>query len=169
MTERQPIDFDNYVQSTRTGPCFLCGIAAHNPEYPHHIIYKNEQAIVFLNNYPMLRGYALVAPREHREQVTSAFTLEEYLDLQALIYQVAEAVREEVPTERVYIFSIGSQQANSHAHWHIAPLPPGVPYEEQQFQAVMLENGVLDIPEEELAELASRISRRIRALRGEVS
>ncbi len=109
----------------------------------------------------MLRGYVLVAPREHLEQVTSDFTLEEYLDLQQLIYQVAEAVRQEVPTERVYIFSFGSQQANSHVHWHIAPLPPGVPYEQQQFQAVLLENGVLDILEEELAGMASRIGRRI--------
>lgn len=162
MTPRQSIDFDAYVQSTRTGPCFLCEIAAHNPECPHHVVFENEQAIVFLNNYPMLRGYVLVAPRDHREQVTSDFTLEEYHNLQTLIYQVAEAVRQEVPTERVYIFSFGSQAANSHAHWHIAPLPPGVPYEQQQFQAVMLENGVLDIPEEELAELAKRIGRRLR-------
>ena len=110
----------------------------------------------------MLRGYVLVAPREHREGVTSDFTVDEYLDLQRLIYQVAEAVRKEVPTERIYIFSFGSQQGNSHAHWHIAPLPPGVPYEEQQFQAVMLEHGILDIPEEELAELAKRIGRRLR-------
>jgi ATP adenylyltransferase len=163
VTERQTVNIDAYVQSTQTGPCFLCEIAAHNPEYPqHHYVFENGQAIVFLNKYPMLRGYVLVAPREHREGVTSDFTVDEYLDLQLLIYQVAEAVRKEVPTERIYIFSFGSQQGNSHAHWHIAPLPPGVPYEEQQFQAVMLEHGILDIPEEELAELAKRIGRRLR-------
>ena len=169
MTQRQPIDFDGYVQRTRTGPCFLCEIAAHNPEYPQHFVFENEQAVVFLNKYPMLRGYVMVAPRDHREQVTSDFTLDEYLDLQRLIYQDSEAVGQEVPTERMYIFSFGSQQANSHVHWHIAPLPPGVPYEEQQFQAVSLENGVLDIPEDELADLASRIGGQIRVLRVEVS
>lgn len=169
MTQRQPIDFDGYVQRTRNGPCFICEIAAGNPAHPHHVVFENEQAIVFLNKYPMLRGYTLVALREHREQVTSDFTLDEYLDLQRLIYQDSEAVGQEVPTERMYIFSFGSQQANSHVHWHIAPLPPGVPYEQQQFQAVLLKNGVLDISEEELVELADRIGRQIRALRVEVS
>ena len=28
-------------------------------------------------------------------------------------------------------------RANAHVHWHVAPLPPGVPYEQQQFRAVM--------------------------------
>jgi hypothetical protein len=42
------------------------------------------------------------------------------------------------------------------------PLPPGTPYEEQQF-AVMLETaGVLDIPRDEKADLAARIGRRMR-------
>ena len=44
--------------------------------------------------------------------------------------------------------SLGSHQGNAHVHWHVAPLPPGVPYEEQQFAALMHEvNGYLDIPE----------------------
>ena len=35
-------------------------------------------------------GYTLVAPKEHREQVTGDFTMEEYLDLQQLLYRVTE-------------------------------------------------------------------------------
>jgi ATP adenylyltransferase len=160
---RKQIDIDRYIRSTQTKPCFICGIVAQSPGNSHHIVYQDEQAIVFLNKYPMLYGYVLIAPREHREQVTGDFTVDEYLDLQRLIHKVAEAVRQEVPTERVYIFSFGSQQGNSHGHWHIAPLPPGVPYEQQQFQAVMLENGILDLPDDELANLATRIGRRITA------
>jgi diadenosine tetraphosphate (Ap4A) HIT family hydrolase len=48
---------------------------------------------------------------------------------------VAEAVRQEVGAERVYLLSFGSNQGHSHVHWHVAPLPSGVPYREQQ-QAV---------------------------------
>jgi hypothetical protein len=44
------------------------------------------------------------------------------------------AVRRTVEAERVYILSLGSQQGNRHVHWHIAPLPYGVPFKEQQLE-----------------------------------
>ncbi len=113
--------------------------------------------IVFLNKYPTLYGYAVVAPRDHREHVTTDFSEEEYLSIQRLIYTVSEAIKKVVPTERVYILSLGSQQGNRHVHWHVAPLPPGVPYEGQQYAALMAEHGVLDVPHAEMTKLAARI------------
>ena len=98
-----------------------------------------------------------MAPREHREQVTGDFTVDEYLELQRLVHRVGEAVRRAVPTERLYVLSLGSQSGNRHVHWHVAPLPPGVPYEEQQLEALRLERGELDLSEERLAELAASI------------
>ena len=158
MTSKtKPFDMDAYVTRITTGPCFICQIVADNLAYPHHIIYQDEQAIVFLNAYPPLAGYTLVAPRQHREQVTGDFTQAEYLQLQAVIYRVTEAVRRVVPAERVYILSLGSQQGNSHVHWHIAPLPPGVPFHQQQLAALQVENGILDLSEAEMSALAARI------------
>jgi hypothetical protein len=52
-------------------------------------------------------------------------------------------------------------QGNAHVHWHVAPLPPGVPYEQQQFEALRAENGVLDIPEHERAAFAARVRARL--------
>jgi diadenosine tetraphosphate (Ap4A) HIT family hydrolase len=131
------------------------------PDYRHHIIYEDETAVVFLNKYPILYDYTLVAPRRHCEHVTGDFTREEYLSLQDLIYRVSEALFQVVPTERLYILSLGSQQGNCHVHWHIAPLPPGVPLEEQQFEALRLAKGILNLSEEEMASLATRIGQRI--------
>lgn len=68
--------------------------------------------------------------------MTGDFTAEEYVRLQRVVYRVGEAIRRIVPTERLYILSLGSQVGNSHAHWHLAPLPPGVPFEEQQLAAI---------------------------------
>jgi hypothetical protein len=62
-----------------------------------------------------------------------------------------------VPTERLYVLSLGSQQGNSHVHWHLAPLPPGVPYEHQQYYAVMAEHGILDVLPDQQEQLAARI------------
>jgi hypothetical protein len=62
-----------------------------------------------------------------------------------------------VPTERMYLLSLDSQQGNAHLHWHIAPLPPGVPCELQQYYALMTENGVLDVDDSTPAALARAI------------
>jgi diadenosine tetraphosphate (Ap4A) HIT family hydrolase len=157
MTRTKPFDEEAYVRRITTGPCFICEIIAGNPDYRHHVIYEDEQAIVFLNKYPSLYGYVLVAPREHREQVTGDFSLDEYLALQALIYRVGEAVRRVVAAERVYLLSLGSRQGNSHVHWHVAPLPPGIPFHRQQLAALDIRDGYLDLSDEEMAELASQI------------
>lgn len=157
MTKTKSFDMDAYVERITKGHCFICEILAGNPDFPHHVIYEDEQAIVFLNKYPILRGYTLVAPRQHREQVTGDFTQAEYLQLQALLYHVAEAVRRVVPTERVYLLSLGSQQGNSHVHWHIAPLPLGVPFLEQQLEALRVEDRILDLSHEEMSSLAAQI------------
>jgi diadenosine tetraphosphate (Ap4A) HIT family hydrolase len=75
----------------------------------------------------------------------------------------SEAVRREVNAERVYLLSLGSNQGNSHVHWHIAPLPAGVPYREQQLG--IYRKGILKLPEEEMASLAARIRQRMERLK----
>jgi diadenosine tetraphosphate (Ap4A) HIT family hydrolase/GNAT superfamily N-acetyltransferase len=158
---RTPLDIAAYTGRIRAGPCFICRIVAGDPEYRHPVVYEDETAVVFLNRYPTLFGYTLVCPREHREQVTGDFSPEEYLALQGVVYRVGEALRELLPVERLYVLSLGSQQGNRHVHWHVAPLPPGVPFEEQQFAALDLGRGVLTIPEAETEAFAARLRARL--------
>jgi diadenosine tetraphosphate (Ap4A) HIT family hydrolase len=136
-------------------------MVAGNPAYAHEIVYEDDAAIVFLNKYPPLYGYVLVAPREHREQVTGDFTPAEYLALQQVIYRVAEAVQRVVKPERVYILSLGSQQGNKHVHWHIAPLPPGVPFEQQQLEALRMKDGILQLSAEDMCALAAQLRKAL--------
>ena len=157
MPQRQSFDFQTYLRGIQTGPCFICEMVAGNPAYAHEIVYEDESAIAFLNRYPPLYGYVLVAPRAHREQVTGDFSFEEYLALQRVIYRVAEAVRHVVNPERVYILSLGSQQGNKHVHWHIAPLPFGVPFEQQQLEALHMKDGFLQLSIEEMSALAIQL------------
>lgn len=160
MFERQPVppaEFEAYLHRSQHGPCFICEMITGNSEFRNHIVYEDDRAIVFLNKYPTLYGYTLIAPRQHREQVTGDFTVDEYLALQRLVYRVTEAVRRVVPTERIYILTLGSQQGNRHVHWHIAPLPPGVPYREQQLEALSFQRGILNLPDQEMTALARQI------------
>lgn len=165
--EHQPFDTEQYFAEIQaraeTKRCFICELVAG--ENPHEVIYENEQAIVFFNKYPTQVGYVLVAPRQHLEEVTGDFTLPDYLELQTLIYQVAEALRAELQPERVYLCSLGSQQANSHVHWHVVPLPYDVPFEDQQSKAMSFDSGVLDIPPNELRALGQQLQQRILAMR----
>lgn len=156
MPVKSAVDVEAYVARTR-GPCFVCRLLAGDPDYAHHVFYEDAEAIGFLSKYPMLRGYALVCPKAHREQVSGDFTRDEYLRLQTVVYEVAEALRRALPVERVYVLSLGSQQGNRHVHWHVAPLPPGVPYEDQQFAALDLARGVLPLSDEEMADLAGAL------------
>lgn len=156
MHKRKQLDLDAYVHQIQTQPCFICEMAAGRLN-GNQVIFQDEQCIAFLNKYPVLYGYALVAPIAHKEQVTGDFTLHEYQALQESVYRVAEAVRKAFQPERVYILSLGSQQGNRHVHWHIAPLPAGVPFEAQQLEALRAENGILDLSDDEMAANARRI------------
>ena len=157
MYSTTPFDDEAYLQRILHGPCFICQLVAGDPDYAHHIIFEDDQAIVFLNKYPTLYGYTRVAPQEHSEHVTADFSPAEFATLLQLIYRVGEAVRGTVPTERLYLLSLGSQQGNSHVHWHVAPLPPGVPFSQQQFEAFSTEEGILDLSDDEMATLAQKV------------
>lgn len=162
--ERHRPDLDAYERRVRQGPCFICKLVSGDPAYvyDHPVVYEDDRTLAFLSRWPTRYGYTLVCPKEHREQVTGDFTPGEYLDLQRVVHRIAEAVREEVGAERMYILSLGSNEGNAHVHWHVAPLPPGVPYGEQQFYALMQETaGALRIPGGEKVALAARIGRRL--------
>jgi len=157
--ERYHLNMDAYNKRAQTGPCFICEIVGKNPQYPTHIIFEDDKLIAFLDKYPRTYCWILVAPKEHREQVISDFIMEEYIYIQTMIYRIAKAVQEELSAERIYILSFGSNQGNSHVLWHIAPLPPGVPYQEQQ--TGIFKAGILKILEEEQSSFAALIRSKI--------
>jgi diadenosine tetraphosphate (Ap4A) HIT family hydrolase len=171
MADGQPtrtqFDLEEYIRRVREGPCFVCAVAAGHPDYLHHWVYEDEDTIAFLSRYPTLPGYCLVAPKRHVESWVHDLEESEFLRLQSLVHRVARAVAATVPTERMYLLSLGSQQGNAHLHWHVAALLPGVPYHQQQFQALMTENGVLDVDDATQAALAQRVRGHLQSVMSE--
>src|SRR5919106_4668271 len=161
MRRIPPPALDEYVAETSRA-CFVCEIASGR-DTRHVLVYEDDLAIAFLNRFPTLYGYVIVAPREHREHVTGDFSEDEYAALQRVVHRVGEAVRRAVPTERLYVLSLGSQQGNRHVHWHVAPLPPGVAIERQQLVALSWADGVLELSHAEQRELAERIRAELHA------
>lgn len=123
------------------------------------MLYEDEHALAFLNRFPVLAGYAIVAPREHREHAVWDFSPHEYAELQRVVHRVGRALHRVIEVERLYVLSLGSKQGNQHVHWHLAPLPPGVPYDEQQLAALDWKAGtaVIAATESEQAKLAATI------------
>ena len=156
---RRPFDLDAYLKQVTSGQeCFICNLVRGDGD-SHAVIYRDDDHVAFLNRFPTLLGYTLVAPVRHCEQVIDDFDLDAYLKLQSLIHRLGRALSATVPTERLYVLSLGSQEGNSHVHWHLAPLPPDVCYSDQQLNALMAERtGYLDIPRDEQSALAERIA-----------
>lgn len=163
MESRKPFDLKAYVSDIGTRPCFICELVKGNPAAFHHIISRDEETIIFLSKYPTLPGYCLVCPTEHLEDLAEDLSLEAYLTLQGKVHRLSRALKYVFDAERIYVLSLGSQQGNRHLHFHVAPLPRGVPYEQQQFHALMAENGVLDISSDDMAALAATIGDAYRA------
>lgn len=116
---------------------------AGDPDLAHDVVYEDAWHIAFLDAYPTVPGKVLVAPKTHVEHVVRDMDEGAFLGLMAVVRRVALAVEAAVPSERTYLLSLGSQQGNAHLHWHIAPLPPGTPYAEQQLGALDVTRGVL--------------------------
>jgi diadenosine tetraphosphate (Ap4A) HIT family hydrolase len=120
LAPKRPFDFSTYLARVQDGPCFVCAILEGNPDYPAIMVYEDNETVAFLARYPTLLGYCIVAPRRHVEHVIGDLEVDEYLRLQTVVHRVARAISAAVPTERIYLLSLGSQQGNAHVHWHIA-------------------------------------------------
>jgi len=151
------MDIPAYTERARGGPCFVCAFLAGDPNYRHDLVFDDGDHVAFLDRYPTMLGRTIVAPRSHVEHLVRDLDRDAYLRLQDVVYRVARAVEATVATERVYVLSLGSHQGNSHVHWVVAPLPPGTPYERQQYHALMAENGVMAMSQEQASTLAAQI------------
>jgi diadenosine tetraphosphate (Ap4A) HIT family hydrolase len=154
--DRVPWDVPAYLARARA-TCFVCEMLAGTPGYDHEVVHRDAESVAFLARYPVVRGHLLVAPTAHREHIVADIGEEEHARLQRVVHRIGRALTAVVVTERLYVLSLGSQQANRHIHWHLVPQPPGLPYEEQQTALFEPDRGWLDLPPEETAQIAAAV------------
>jgi hypothetical protein len=89
----------------------VCAYLTGHSEYKHEHILIDDDVVAFLSRYPTLLGYTIVAPRAHIVDVTGdRKLLRRVVDV---VHDVAEALKSTLPTERVYLMSLGSHQGNA--------------------------------------------------------
>lgn len=155
------IDFSstNYHTEIKSNECFICRVVQNDSGLPPHtMVAETDEFIAFLDRFPAFRGHTLVCPKAHIENIFTNLSMQQYLDLQAFIYHLGQAIARVTSPERIYVCSFGSVQMVSHLHFHIVPLPAGVPVDGQQTVAMVRAlTGVLSMTEEEQERLASEI------------
>ena len=141
------------------GPCFVCRLVRGDPAQPELVVHRDRLAVTFLARPGVVPGHTLVAPVRHVEEVVGDLPVEEYLALQRRVHAVGTALTADLAPERLYVLSLGSRQGNAHVHWDVVPLPPGVPYADQQLGLFDLAR--LGVPAGDPAPLAADLRERL--------
>ncbi|MGN2638684.1 HIT family protein [Nocardia takedensis] len=135
------VDVDAYIAGVQAenaaGQCFICELAEEQTvREGESVAYRDEHWVVFFPPQPRLYGYCLLASLRDATDAVSDFTEDDYLALQLRVHRLGRVLAEITPTECLNVFSFGSMQGVAHVHWHLAPLPPRIPFREQRLAAV---------------------------------
>jgi hypothetical protein len=116
-------------------------------EIPSYKVAEDEKHFAFLDINPVHPGHVLVIPKK---EVDYIFDLsdDEYSALLLFAKKVAGAVKRAIPCRKVGVTVIGLDVP--HAHIHLVPMDKG---DDMNFCAPKL-----TLPEEEMKEIASKIS-----------
>jgi ATP adenylyltransferase len=147
-----------YIETAREelsedGGCVFCAVPDREPE---RVLARGEPAYVVLNKFPYNPGHLLIVPLRHAGDIED-LTVEENVELQALMQRSIRALREE---SEPHGFNIGMNLGSiagagipDHLHWHVVPRWGG----DTNFMPVVGEVRVLP---ELLADTARRLAPR---------
>lgn len=142
------INFDiSTIKAVNKENCFIC----QNKISPENIIYENKNFIAFLDSYPPTKGYTLLAPKKHYEDITE-FSEKEFFELQKLLYKLSKAIKKAFGTVRIYLLNTG--ELVHHFHFHIIPI-----YKEMHinFVDILLKKTILELTKEDKKKIVSKI------------
>lgn len=147
-----------YIAGTRSDSCFLCAAAGGQDE-DHHVLARNERALVMLNKYPYNSGHVIVAPRRHVASLES-LDGDETVSVIDLVRLSVGALREALDAHG---FNVGANLGEAagagvpdHLHFHVVPRWAG----DTNFMPVVASSKVIP---ESLAETYARLREVFRA------
>ncbi len=119
-------------------------------EIPSYKVAEDGEFFAFLDIRPQAKGHTLVIPKE---EIDYLFDLspDRLSRIMVFAQNVARAIREVVPCERIGVAVIGLEVP--HAHIHLVPL--------NSMSDINFAKGPVSIPAEEMQALASAIAARI--------
>ena len=131
--------------------CFICKHEINNED----IIFENDKFIAFLDLYPPTKGYTILAPKKHIEDITE-LSEQEYIEFQKILFRISQAIKKAFNPKRICLLNSGGLL--SHWHFHIIPM-----YKEvyNNFIDVILKKSILELSKEERRKIASEIKKEL--------
>lgn len=117
----------NYIATAGSSPkpeCFLCHYRDSTNDAENYVVNRSEHSLIVLNRFPYNNGHLLIAPRDHKAELTDLSDAE-LLDLQQQIRRMVQLLRLVMGAEG---FNVGLNLGRvagaglpGHLHWHIVP------------------------------------------------
>ncbi len=117
----------SYISTAADSPkpaCFLCHYRDETHDAENYVVDRSEHSLIVLNRFPYNNGHLLIAPREHKAELTD-LSDSELLDLQRQIRRMVQLLRLVMGAEG---FNVGLNLGRvagaglpGHLHWHIVP------------------------------------------------
>ncbi|MFH5803098.1 HIT family protein [Alienimonas sp. DA493] len=109
--------------------CFLCDAAANPSEDAERLVVaRRGPAVAVLNRFPYNNGHLLVAPLEHRGDLTE-LSPEQSAACQSLLADAVVAMRETLNAQGfnvgLNLGAVAGAGLPGHLHWHLVPRWPG--------------------------------------------
>ncbi|MBR6042700.1 MAG: HIT family protein [Paludibacteraceae bacterium] len=118
-----------------------------NGEIPSYKIAEDENYYAFLDINPLKKGHTLVIPRKLEEDYIFNLDDDTLAGLTLFAKKVAKAIKAAIPCQRVGVAVLGMEVP--HVHIHLVPL--------EKENDLNFRNEKLQVPAEEMAEIAKRI------------
>ena len=118
-----------------------------NGEIPSYKIAEDENYYAFLDINPLKKGHTLVIPRKLEEDYIFNLDDDTLAGLTLFAKKVAKAIKADIPCQRVGVAVLGMEVP--HVHIHLVPL--------EKENDLNFRNEKLQVPAEEMAEIAKRI------------
>lgn len=99
--------------------CLFCKIV--KKEVPAHILYEDEDILVFLDAYPNVEGHTLVIPKKHYEDIYEVTD-----EVLCKMYKVGKDITKNLMNKLdknalTFLINYGEAQAIKHIHLHLMP------------------------------------------------
>ena len=119
-------------------------------EIPCYKIAENDNFIAFLDVFPLKKGHTLVVPKKEIDYIFDLDN-ETYIGLMAFSKEVAIAIKQAIPCNRISVWVLGLEVP--HAHVHLIPM--------NTMNDVNFSNDKLKLSKEEFKQIALEIKKYI--------
>ena len=126
-----------------------------NGEIPSYKVAENEHFYAFLDINPLQKGHTLIVPKLAEPEADYIFDLEDELLSEMLVFskQVARGIKGAIDCKRVGVAVIGLEVP--HVHMHLIPI--------SKEGDMSFANSKMNLPAEEMAEIAQSIAQAMEA------